>query len=161
MLLSSANIKEDWLTVKAKQGDGIKKLLVRYHLDTHSCNEEKFLSLNNLSPEANLILDKTYLLPIKQVGFDGKSIRTSLGITEFEKAKEIEKYNEQLVSAGIKPKSFQTDKMLWIPHHFSPCNVPVTSVTTNEKGFPIFGKYESTPILSDVLKGKIFYIISV
>ena len=75
--------------VKAKQGDGIKKLLVRYHLDTHSCNEEKFLSLNNLSPEANLILDKTYLLPIKQVGFDGKSIRTSLGITEFEKAKEI------------------------------------------------------------------------
>ena len=163
MLLSSANIKEDWLMVKAKQGDGIKKLLVRYHLDTHSCNEEKFLSLNNLSPEANLILDKTYLLPIKQVGFDGKSIRTSLGITEFEKAKEIEKYNEQLVSAGIKPKSFQTDKMLWIPHHFTPCNLPVnsvTSVTTNEKGFPIFGKYESTPILSDVLKGKIFYIIS-
>ena len=49
MLLSSANIKEDWLMVKAKQGDGIKKLLVRYHLDTHSCNEEKFLSLNNLT----------------------------------------------------------------------------------------------------------------
>jgi N-acetylmuramoyl-L-alanine amidase len=94
-------------------------------------------------------------LPIKQVGFDGKSIRTSLGITEFEKAKEIEKYNEQLVSAGIKPKSFQTDKMLWIPHHFTPCNLPVTSVTSNEKGFPIFGKYETTPILSDVLKGKI------
>ena len=85
MLLSSANINEDWLMVKAKQGDGIKKLLVRYHLDTHSCNEEKFLSLNNLSPETNLILDKTYLLPIKQVSFDGKSIRSSLGITEFEK----------------------------------------------------------------------------
>ncbi|MFN9687299.1 MAG: N-acetylmuramoyl-L-alanine amidase, partial [Bacteroidota bacterium] len=154
MLLSSANINEDWLMVKAKQGDGIKKLLVRYHLDTHSCNEEKFLSLNNLSPEADLILDKTYLLPIKQVSFDGKSIRSSLGITEFEKAKEIEKYNEQLVSDGIKSKPFQVDKMLWIPHHFSPCNLPVTST---EKGFPIFGKYESTPILSDVLKGKIFY----
>ena len=40
-------------------------------------------------------------MPIKQVSFDGKSIRSSLGITEFEKAKEIEKYNEQLVSDGM------------------------------------------------------------
>ena len=77
---------------------------------------------------------------------------------EESKAKEIEKYNDQLVSDGIKSKPFQLDKMLWIPHHFSPCNLPVTST---EKGFPIFGKYESTPILSDVLKGKIFYIISI
>jgi N-acetylmuramoyl-L-alanine amidase len=157
MSLSSSKLKEDWLTFKAKQGDGIKKILSRYHLDHSFCNEEKFLILNNLSPNSNLLLDKTYQLPILTIPFDGKSIRSTLGITAFDKAKEIESYNIKMHQAGLRDKAFQDDKKLWVPYHALNCNVPIPS---NEKVFPIFGKYESTPILSDILKGKIFYIIS-
>lgn len=157
MSLSSSNLKEDWLTFKAKKGDGIKKILRTYHLTSSACNEKKFLDLNNLSPNSNLLLDKTYQLPIKNLPYDGKSIRSSLGIAEFEKAKEIENYNLKMFQAGLRDKIFQEDKQLWVPYHFLNCSEPVSP---SEKVFPIFGKYETTPILSDVLKGKIFYIIS-
>lgn len=157
MSLSSSKLKEDWLTFKAKQGDGIKKILSRYHLDHSFCNEEKFLILNNLSPNSNLLLDKTYQLPILNIPFDGKSIRSTLGITAFEKAKEIESYNIKMHQAGLRDKAFQEDKKLWVPYDALNCNAPIPY---NEKVFPIFGKYEATPILSDILKGKIFYIVS-
>ena len=157
ILMSLTSIKENWVSTNAKQGDGIKKILSRYHLDHSPCNVEKFLLLNDLSPNSNLILDKTYLLPIKQIGFDGKSIRSSLGITAFETAKEIENYNQKMLAAGLRNKSFQEDKNLWVPYHIDGCQ---SGVISKDQIFPIFGKYESTTILSDVLKGKIFYIIS-
>jgi N-acetylmuramoyl-L-alanine amidase len=155
--MSLTSIKENWVSTNAKQGDGIKKILSRYHLDHSPCNVEKFLLLNDLSPNSNLILDKTYLLPLKQIGFDGKSIRSSLGITAFETAKEIENYNQKMLAAGLRNKSFQEDKNLWVPYHIDGCQ---SGVISKDQIFPIFGKYESTTILSDVLKGKIFYIIS-
>jgi N-acetylmuramoyl-L-alanine amidase len=155
--LSYTISKEDWLPVRAQQGDGIKKILRRYLLDHASCNVEKFLALNQLSPNASLLLDKTYQLPIRSIPFDGKSIRSSLGISDFNKAKDIERYNLSVFQAGLKAKTFREDDILWVPHHFFSCN---TAPSAKEREFPIFGKYQSTPILSDMLKGKIFYIIS-
>jgi N-acetylmuramoyl-L-alanine amidase len=156
-MMSLTSINDDWLTYNAKPGDGIKKVLSRFQLDSSYCNEEKFLALNHLSPTSKLILHKTYLLPIKKITFNGKSIRSTLGMTAFEKAKKIEDYNQSMLHAGLREKSFKEDKNLWVPFHFLACN---PSLTPKEQLFPIFGKYEKTPILSDILKGKIFYIIS-
>jgi len=157
ILMSLTSINEDWLTYNAKKGDGIKKVLNRFQLDSSYCNEEKFLALNHLSPSSKLILHKTYLLPIKKITFNGKSIRSTLGIDAFEKAKKIEEYNMKMLQSGLRAKSFKEDKNLWVPFHFFECE---TTASAKEPLFPIFGKYENTPILSDILRGKIFYIIS-
>ena len=179
-------VAPEYLTVVPQAGDGILSILRRYDLDKYRCNLDKFCELNKVTLKNSLIKGKKYLLPIQISAFDGKSIRSSLGISNFDVAKGIEVYNTLMVSKGLKGKTFKVDKILWVPHHaLNNCTgtETKTTVSTNQAGkaplpenervdpgfqklsnpgkrkFPIFGEtFAYTPQLSSRLQGRIYYI---
>ena len=171
----------DLLKVTAQSGDGIHSLMRRYHLAGHSCNYDKFYQLNNLSENAKLLKDRDYLLPIQTHAFDGKTIRSSIGISDYQKALRIQRYNEAMLRAGLREKAFQEDKLLWVPHHLMYCGAPdlfpelpipadnpennlgmgSKPINPGKRLFPIFGeKLQYTPLKSNALAGRIFYRVS-
>ncbi len=170
-----------YLEISAKEGEGVYALLRRYQLMGYACNLEKFYEINKLKKNAPLIKGKSYLLPVAKHIFDGKSIRSSLGIKDFQQALSIQRYNEAMLSAGLREQPFQKDKNLWVPHHLLFCPEPDQnpepptpaedpdmkldgfSKVSNpgKRQFPVFGeKYAYTPLRSKALEGRIYYLIS-
>ncbi len=156
------------LIIKPNAGDGITSLLNHYQL-LDSCNKANFLALNKIKNKAGLNLDRHYQLPIEVYDFNGKSIRTSIGIKDFDAAKSIEIYNDSLYKLGVRTKDFREDKKLWVPYHLSHCknldsiSVAIEKPTTSKKTIivPIFGKeHEAVEIENETLKGTVYYIVS-
>lgn len=164
---------------KALPGDGVFSLLRRFGLDNYSCNHSKFYEINDLKRDAHLQIGKKYNLPIMVYKFNGKTIRSSIGINDWNTAKTIEEYNDKMLADGYRTKSFKKDKMLWVPYHFLNCpkeDIPIVEnkpsvinptgndlATKPVKGrrYPIFGeKYAYTPLKSQKLLGKVFYVES-
>jgi N-acetylmuramoyl-L-alanine amidase len=159
-------IGQSYLSIKLKPGEHINMLMERYLLDKEACNKEKFKSINNLSSD-KILANQTYKLPIKVYSYDGNSIRTTIGSTDYEQAKRIQKYNEDLFAKKVKPENFRTGKkILWVPQHEIDCKVKSTdekplTAAEEERTFPIFGpKYQYVPLRSNKLKGKVYYIVS-
>ena len=50
MIAGMSNAQE-YLKVRAKQGDGISVLLNRYNLAAYKCNVDTFLAINNLKKD--------------------------------------------------------------------------------------------------------------
>jgi N-acetylmuramoyl-L-alanine amidase len=170
-----AEAEPEYYRVKAMSGDGIYSLLRRYELDQYSCNFQEFYKLNNLSRKSHLLAGRTYYLPILIYSFNGKTIRSSIGINEWDLAVRIQKYNERMLERALREASFKKDRVLWVPYHELNCPSqdldipsPVTlepeaDPSSNAKGrnYPIFGpKYAYTPQKSTKLKGKVFYVVS-
>lgn len=170
-----AEAEPGYYQVKALAGDGIYSLLRRYELDQHSCNFEEFYKLNKLQRKAHLMAGKQYYLPILIYTFNGKTIRSSIGINEWDLAVRIQKYNERMHERQLRDASFKKDKVLWVPFHEINCPSsdldipsPISKEPEAEKSpsggarkFPIFGpKYAYTPLKSNKLKGKVFYVVS-
>ncbi|MEM1359484.1 MAG: N-acetylmuramoyl-L-alanine amidase [Bacteroidota bacterium] len=183
-------IKAEQLQVVAAKGDGIYALLRRYQLLDFSCNLTEFYRLNQLKKNANLIIGKTYQLPVETLNYNGISIRTSTGNDDYTRALNIQYYNEALLAAGVRAKDFRENKVLYVPYHIDHCyeeklkaapkelvdrgeiaqNVAVTgsaglpptqSTTSSYRTFNIFGdKYAYVPKKDDKLAGRIFYIVS-
>lgn len=159
--------------VTAKPGDGIYALLRRHHLDNHSCNFDQFYKLNNLKKNAHLIVGRNYYLPILIYNFNGKTIRSSIGIDDWDLAVRIQTYNEVMYEEKMRENSFKKDRSLWVPFHELNCpdqdldvaapvdNYPEsTTPSGGSRSFPIFGpKYANTPLQSNRLRGKVFYIV--
>ncbi len=163
----------------ALPGDGVYSLLRRYKLDAHSCNHSKFYDINNLKNGSPLKIGVKYQLPILVYKYNGKTIRSSVGIDDWNTAKEIEKYNDSMLQDGYREKSFKKDKILWVPYHLLNCpidDIPIIEEKPSKiisqtnglatkpvsgRNFPIFGKkYAYTPLKSQKLLGKVFYIES-
>jgi N-acetylmuramoyl-L-alanine amidase len=108
--------------------------------------------------------------------FNGKTIRSSIGITDWNTAKRIEAYNDNMLEDGYRTSDFREDKILWVPYHLLNCpNQDIdTTPPSDENGevnlavqpsgsriFPIFGKkYEHVPLEGNELRGKVYYIES-
>ena len=171
--------KEKYFETKALPGDGVFSLLRRYGLDNYSCNHSKFYQINNLKNGAQLKIGRKYYLPILIYKFNGKTIRSSIGIKDWNTAKKIETYNEKMLADGYRKQSFKKDKILWTPFHLLNCpkkDIPIVekkpsvikpagndfaSKKPAGRNFPIFGKkYAYTPLKSQKLAGKVFYIES-
>ena len=173
--------EEEHVEVTAQPGEGVYALMREFQLSAYSCNFEKFYELNGLQKNAKLIQGKKYLLPIQKRAYNSKSIRTSLGISDYQLALQIQYYNEAMYEAGLREKPFQSDKVLWVPHHLLyctqadvarespvPADDPVAKlggqgkpVNAGKRVFPIFGQAMAyTPLLSTALQGRIFYLIS-
>lgn len=158
--------------VDALPGDGIYSILRRYHLDNYSCNFNQFYKLNKLKKNGHLIVGKRYYLPIILYAFNGKTIRSSIGINDWDLAVRIQNYNEQMLEERLREDSFRNSKILWVPYHELKCpkadlNIPPPVSSDPEvkngepRSYPIFGpKYAYTPLSSNKLKGKVFYIAS-
>ena len=170
-----ANLETKYHQVSALPGDGIYSLLRRYELDKHSCNFNRFYELNKLKKSQHLIVGKKYYVPILIYTFNGKTIRSSIGINEWDLAVRIQEYNERMHQRELRNTSFKKDKVLWVPFHEINCpdkdlDIPAPISNSPEaasksgggnRKFPIFGpKYAYTPLKSNKLKGKVYYVVS-
>lgn len=175
---------EVYLKVIAQPGDDVPTLLQRYALDGYDCNVTAFFKINNLKEDYRLKANAAYKIPVMVVAYNGKSIRTTLQIDDWQTAIRIDAYNKSAQEQGLRVRSFIEDKELWVPWHELHCPAEgelaeaVAAETEREKKsgtvrlkestsargnrvFPIFGKkYEKTPLSSHKLAGKVFYIIS-
>ncbi len=184
---NDSHITEKYYEVTAVKGDGIYSLLRKYELDAYSCNFDQFYALNKLKKNAPLYIGKRYILPIIVYQFNGKTIRSTIGVDNWDLAVKIQQYNERMYESKIKTASFKSDMELWVPYHELNCpdadlTIPkpdtpkapelpdsgeqtaaltTMSTTAGKRNFPIFGKkYANTPLTSTRLKGKVFYIVS-
>lgn len=188
----SANVNDAepyYLKVKAKKGDGILSLLRRYDLNHETCNLQKFYSLNSLSKGDELMRGKEYFIPVKIFAYNGKSIRTTISIDDYDKALRIKKYNEKIKKKNLRRSTYTKSKILWVPVHEIECDlisnttpvVSTSSTKTNQTSspaktaapktadskksknlfVPLFGeKYKNVSVTSDRLKGKVYYLVS-
>jgi N-acetylmuramoyl-L-alanine amidase len=183
----SGDWQKNYLTAAAQAGDNVMEILSRYGLSDFDCNVSQFCKINNITERTKLKADVQYKLPVYVALYNGKSIRTTLGIDDWKVAKRIESYNKFAQKEGLRPESFIDNRKLWVPHHELSC--PETTVEPTEKPvekvvvekpsaaivglhgedqlnkgsrvYSIFGKqYEKTPLIDKRLKGKVFYLIS-
>ncbi len=150
------------LKVKANPGDGVYSLLNRYNLNQSKCNLDYLRSINNLSDNLKLIIGKSYNLPILVYQYNGKSIRSTTGNNDWDLAKKIQAYNENMHKAGLKSKDYRSDNILWVPYEYLHCGGE--SHKTNAAAqitCPIFGKkHEKVTIKSTKLTGQVYYIVA-
>lgn len=170
--------------VKPRSGDGIHTLLKRYELHRNKAHLKQFLELNDLSSQAKLFTHKKYILPVALYRYNGKSIRSTIGINDWEKAVRIQKYNETLLKKGARSTHFTKSKILWVPlaeldDTILPKEVqPLASVekTKIDQGAPkkkhkeikvvgltdkLFGsKYKNVKVKDNSLQNKVFFVVS-
>lgn len=130
ILINGITHAQEYLKVRAKQGDGISVILNRYNLAAYSCNVDTFLAINNLSRTDMLQLAKTYKLPIKVYEYNDVSIRSTIKVNDYFLATQIQKYNEELSENGLREFDYRVDKSLWVPIHAINC--PNTSKVPTE-----------------------------
>jgi N-acetylmuramoyl-L-alanine amidase len=176
--------QENYLTAAAHPGDNVEEFLARYGLAAFDCNVNEFCRLNNVKERAKLKAEGIYKLPICVAAYNGKSIRSSIGINDWKTAVRIDTYNKNAQKEGLRPESFIDNKQLWVPLHELNCpeeaakkttetetpNKPSAAITglhgedeltKGSRNYPIFGKsYQKTPLIDRRLKGKVFYLIS-
>ncbi len=168
-----SNEAKGFYKATALNGDGVYSLLRRYQLDAYSCNFDQFYSLNKLKKNAALRVGRQYVLPIFIYDFNGKTIRSSIGINDWDLAVRIQTYNEQMFANALRDAPFKKDNVLWVPYHELNCSkpdlkIPSPVLENPESGpangprqFPIFGPaYSHTPLASTKLKGKVYYIVA-
>jgi len=165
-LCSNVILAQEFVEVSPSRGDGISSLLKLYQLQSNTYNLKLFKELNEklLGKNERLSLNKKYRLPINLKKFNGKSIRTSLGITDYNLAKSIERYNNSLLRAGVKKKSYKRDQILWVPLELIKERGESEQLILQRKKTvfePLFGKkYSKVNILNHELENCIFYLIS-
>ncbi|MDP5170828.1 MAG: N-acetylmuramoyl-L-alanine amidase [Bacteroidia bacterium] len=162
-------------------GDGILSLLRRYAVDT-KCNTAYFYRENRLKKNQGLVLHKNYSLPILVYQYNGRSIRSSTGINDFDWAVKVQQYNERMHSLGLKPGDYRVDNILWIPYHFLNCreemqeevieSIPIQApggplvskpiTGTQIRGnYPILGpQYAEVRLESKSLEGFVYYVVA-
>lgn len=163
--------------VSVKEGEGVFALLRRYHLSNYACNVEYFYVINKLDKKAHLIEGKKYKLPVKIYKYNGKSIRSTIGIDDWEQAVQIKQFNEAIHQLGVRKTSYLDSKILWVPHHLMEC-IPHTknrkAVTVASDAAPkkakkekgkrfgqLFGpKYAHYKVIDQRLKGEVYYVVS-
>lgn len=174
---------KEFLKVLSKSGDNVPVLLGRYHLDAYECNVTEFFKINKLREDYRLKANTAYFIPVMVVAYNGKSIRSTLNIDDWQTAIRIDAYNKMAQEKGLRVRSFIEDKQLWVPWHELNCpesgelaqtvavaearsagtetEIIESTAARGNRIFPVFGKkYEKTPLTSRKLQGKVFYIIS-
>lgn len=168
-----------YLTAVAKPKENVVQMLERFGLQDYECNAAQFFDINKLPETANLKSGKTYKVPVVIFNYNAKSIRSTTGVQDWRAAKRIEAYNRDALEQGLRTDDFIKSRKLWVPWHELDCEesiadeaavirgkrpkpVPAEPATGKDKrNFAIFGsKYAKTPLLSQRLKGRVFYLVS-
>ena len=113
------NLNVKYLQIKEKKGQGVLSLMREFNLTPYSCSIDEFYKINGLKKSDGLIEGKSYFLPIIITKFDGKSIRSSLNIKDYDLAKSIENFND--INKETRKGDFRKNKVLWVPPYQS-CN---------------------------------------
>ena len=88
--VSLFSFSQKWLNVKANSGDNRILLLKKYSI-SDQCSKDKFLILNQMNSADFLIKGKVYKLPIKEFDYNGKSIRSTISISNYNKNRKLQK----------------------------------------------------------------------
>lgn len=152
--------------VDVREGEGVYALLRRYGLNDHT-STEKFYELNKLNPEGYLIVGKTYYLPILIYQYDGKSIRSTIGIDDWDLAVRIAEFNRTMQERALRNSSYEESKILWVPYfELNQKKQPFVEAAEPEESnivmrVSLFGEESATvTIQSQKLKGKVFFVVS-
>ncbi len=109
----------NYLKIKAMQGDGAYSILRKYKLLDDPGNLSLFYKLNKIGKNKELKTGNMYVLPVRVYSFDGKSIRSSIGISDLEAARKIETYNSELLLAKAKSSSYKKDRKVYVPERLN------------------------------------------
>jgi len=128
----------EYLKVKPKTGDGILNLLYRYYLPTDQATINLFYDINKnkFDKNNNLLKGFKYNLPVAIYKFNKKNIRSSIGISDYNLAKEIEIYNQKLFENGLIRKSYKKSKKLYVPLYllnYSKESAPISKKEVKKK----------------------------
>lgn len=121
LFLLPALIGAEHLMVEVRRGDGMYSLLRRYQLVDYGCNITRFRELNGLGPNAKLLVGRKYELPVEVYRYDGTSIRSTTGNTDWDRAVLIKEYNEGLHQQGLRERDYRKDRVLYVPYHIDHC----------------------------------------
>ena len=136
-------------------------MLRRYYLPTNKQYIKIFRSLNSelFRRHGSLQIGRRYKLPIRRYVFNGKNIRSTLGISDYNLAIKIEQYNSKVRRAGLK-KSYKVSKDLWVPYFYLP-NVEQRAEPDNGREYSLFGsKYKIVDPIDHQLQGCVYYLVS-
>ncbi len=152
----------NYLRVEPRSGEGIYLLFERFNIPYNDELVRKFKKLNEgkFSRNWGLIRNEKYALPVGIRVYNGKSIRTTLGIDNYEEAKNIEIFNEKLFRKGVKPADYRDDMELWVPL-FELSDEFENGQEIKKKTYSIFGeKHQEVGLLSNRLKNVVFYLVA-
>ena len=141
LLLSSFAIGKPYFhKVTAKSGDSITRLLARYKLNNYKCDYQQFYKLNDLDHKSLLYEGKEYYLPVMIYKYNGKSIRSTIGIKDWAQAVRIKAYNQYLLDNNLRQQTLLASKILWVPFHELHClnqeiNVAIPKEVTTPEAF--------------------------
>ncbi|MEO1516445.1 MAG: N-acetylmuramoyl-L-alanine amidase [Bacteroidota bacterium] len=138
--------------VPAIDGDNIHSLLKRYQLQDHKCNFQQFYKLNKLKSNARLIKEKKYYIPVQIYTYNGKSIRSTLGIKTWEQALRIKRYNELMLEKNLRRSTLVKSNILWVPYHEMNClkgAAPIVVPKENEQALTDNNKSKSKEASGD------------
>ena len=151
----------NYLTFVARKGDNISNIIKKYQLNSDQRTLKHFYEKNKITKKDYLIAGKTYFLPIYTFNYNGKSIRTSLGIHDYDMAVRIKKYNDFLHKTKVHKRNFTKSKVFWVLHHELKCVNNLVPQVEGARIFPIFGKkFQHVPLEDNTLKGKVFYVVA-
>lgn len=165
----SLSAADNYVTTKAKNGDGISILLNRFFLPVNKTNVSLFTKLNknNFDKHGGLLKDYRYKLPIKKIKYISTGLASSLGLNDDETITIIENYNKKVEKANYK-LNYKSDGIIWIPLELtiSKAESKLLGKTAKKKKptkliEPLFGKkYKNVKITNGKLNGYVFYLIS-
>lgn len=182
LLLPTGSLGQDHVSAELQRGDGTLSLLRRYEVST-PCSKSYFFRINNLDQNQGLKLHISYQLPIISLTYNGRSIRSTTGVDEYDWALKVQEYNERMTSLGLKSGDFREDLELWVPYHYLNCReemntepiagspavsigplAPLSGQPTSSariRGiYSILGdSYAEVPLESERLQGYVYYIV--
>ena len=132
---------ERFFKTVAQSGDGVYSLLRKYKLLDSPCNLERFYEINKLERNANLAKGKSYFLPILLYEYNRRSIRSTIGIEDWDLAIRIREYNKLMVKEGYRKKNYTDDSQLWVPYHEMYCSEETKSATVENPNLLSFGVF--------------------
>ncbi|RLD53974.1 MAG: hypothetical protein DRJ05_15505 [Bacteroidetes bacterium] len=155
--------KPPYLSVKPASGEGAYALMKKYKLSTEGCNLKIFKEINKLNDDLKLLSGKSYKLPILVYKYNATSIRSTIGNNDWDLARAIQEYNEDLNKKGLKEKDYRKDNVLWVPYEYLNCfdsDKKETVEVKKDKEYPIFGKkYQKIDVKDKKLENCVYYII--
>ncbi|MFP4542864.1 MAG: N-acetylmuramoyl-L-alanine amidase [Candidatus Kapaibacterium sp.] len=165
LLASSLNLfsQGDYLLIRPKAGDGIYTILKRYELPPGQSYITKFKELNagRFTRSGGIILSNHYYIPVRLYKYNGTSIRSTIGISDYNLAKSIQDWNLLLYKKGVKPGDYRVDKELWVPVYYAQGLDGIKEPVLEELNWPIFGpKYAKFKQKDHLLKDRVYYIVS-
>ena len=163
-LLSQSKDTGTWISHTIKKGEFAAKIFSAYDL-WNEMDQNKFWELNSIKNKDVLLINKKYLIPIKQFKHNAPSIRSTLGFNDYDHALAIQIWNEKMERKGVKTQTLKTTKTLWVRFSDLPQNFTQKPQQENSVkaliDVRLFGtEGDQISIVDTSLKGSCFYLIS-